>query len=86
MFVVGYVTLCNFSGNLCRNKIAREAARNITLCNSAFNTKGIKLWACGLTEEQIILMNSSDGFVEHGLANPRDSSKQHTTAVLFHRL
>jgi len=35
MPVAGYVTLGNISCNLCRNKIARQAAREIAQCNSA---------------------------------------------------
>ena len=38
MSVAGYVTLGNISCNLCRNKIARQVAREIALCNSAFST------------------------------------------------
>ena len=35
--IAGCVTPCNFSSNLCRNKIARQAARKIVQCNTAFN-------------------------------------------------
>ena len=36
MFISGHVTLGNGSCNLCRNKIARQGARKIAQCNSAF--------------------------------------------------
>ena len=35
MSVAGYVTLGNISCNLCRNKTARQVAREIAQCNSA---------------------------------------------------
>ena len=35
MSVAGYVTLGNISCNFCRNKIARQVAREIAWCNSA---------------------------------------------------
>ena len=35
MSVAGYVTLGNISFNLCRNKIARQTAREIAECNNA---------------------------------------------------
>ena len=38
--IAGYVTLCDFSCNLCRNKIARQAARKIAQCNTAFSGGG----------------------------------------------
>ena len=37
MSVAGYVTLGNISCNLCRNKIARQVAREIAQCNSALS-------------------------------------------------
>ena len=36
MFISEHVTLGNDSCNLCRNKIARQVARKIAWCNSAF--------------------------------------------------
>ena len=39
MSVAGYVTLGNLSCNLCRNKIARQVAREIAYCDSALNVK-----------------------------------------------
>ena len=37
MFISEHVTLGNDSCKLCRNKIARQVARKIVWCNSAFN-------------------------------------------------
>ena len=37
MLISGHVTLGNDLSNLCRNKIARQVARKIAQCNSAFN-------------------------------------------------
>ena len=42
MSVAGYVTLGNISCNLCRNKIARQVAREIAKFNSA-----LKAWLHG---------------------------------------
>ena len=38
--IAGYVTPCNFSYNLCRNKIARQVARKIARCNTALSSLG----------------------------------------------
>ena len=38
MFVAGRVTLGNNSCNSCRNKFARQVARKLAKCNSAFNS------------------------------------------------
>ena len=34
LMIAGHVTPCNFSCNLCRNKIARQVARKIAQCNT----------------------------------------------------
>ena len=41
MFITGHVTLGNDSCNLCRNKIAKQVARKIALCNSALMTQRV---------------------------------------------
>ena len=35
LMIARYVTQCNFSCNLCRNKIARQVARKVAQCNTA---------------------------------------------------
>ena len=41
MSVAGYITLGNISCNLCRDKVARQVAREIAQCNSAFREVAI---------------------------------------------
>ena len=49
MCVAEYVTLGNISCNLCRNKIARQVAREIAQCNSAFkNSLKREVCRCGV--------------------------------------
>ena len=47
MLISGHVTLGNDSCNLCRNKIARQVARKIAKCNSAFSVKHTACHAFG---------------------------------------
>ena len=45
MSVAVYVTLGNISCNLCRNKIARQVAREIAWCNIALKLIALNLYA-----------------------------------------